>query len=186
MSDSEFLLLGDALWLELVNTLPGPNRADALPDAPAWLRFTKALRLEQPENGAVFQEAIGFREKLVRLAQALEGQRNPPGAAVDAVNERLSSLPGREQLVRVSGTWHLRFAPARPPSALEAIARSAADTLALPVALLRRCANPVCGLYLLDNTTNLSRRFCSPARCGKLGRTERRRRSRPTPIVNEA
>ncbi|HSB54230.1 MAG TPA: ABATE domain-containing protein [Gemmatimonadales bacterium] len=186
MSDSEFLLLGDALWLELVNTLAGPNRADALPDAPAWLRFTKALRLEPPENAAVLQEALGFRERLARLAQALEGHRNPPGAAVDAINERLSALQGREHLVRVGGAWQIRFAPGRPPAALEAIARSAAETLANPVAMIRTCANPACALFLLDDTHNQSRRWCSPARCGKLGRTERRRRSRLTPIVNEA
>jgi predicted RNA-binding Zn ribbon-like protein len=186
MSDAEFLLLGDALWLEFVNTMAGPDRADRLPDTVSYLRWTKALRLEPPEKAAAFDDALQFRGQLGRLALALESHRNPPGAALDAINERLAGWPGREHLVRVGGHWQIRFAPGRPPSALEAIARSAAETLANPLTAIRSCANPGCGLFLLDDTAHQSRRWCSPARCGKLGRTERRRRSRLTPIVNEA
>ncbi len=183
MSDAEFLLLGDAHWLEFVNTQAGPGRPDALPNPQAYLRWTKALRLEAPDHGAAFDEAIRFRDQLDRLARALEGRGSPPGAALDAINQRLAALPGREHLVRVGGAWQIRFAPGRPPRALEAIARSAAETLASPVAMIRRCANPECGLFLVDETPHQSRRWCSPTRCGKLGRAERRRRSRPTPIV---
>ena len=186
MSDAEFLLLGDALWLEFVNTIAGPNRADSLPDTVSYLRWTKALRLEPPERVAAFDEAIQFRDRLARLAQALQAQRHPPAAAVDAINLRLAPLPGREHLVRVGGHWQIRFAPGRPPSALEAIARSAAETLADPLALIRSCANPECGLFLLDDAAHQIRRWCSPARCGRMGRTERRRRSRPTPIISDA
>ena len=186
MSDVEFLLLGDALWLEFVNTIAGPERADSLPDGVAYLRWTKALRLDPPDRSAAFDEAIEFRTRLARLALALEAGRPPAGSAVEAINERLAVLPGRESLVRVGGHWKIGFAPGRPPSALEAIARSAAETLANPLAVIRSCANPGCGLFLLDDTAHQGRRWCSPARCGRLGRTERRRRTRLTPIVNEA
>ncbi len=42
MPDPEFLLLGDALWLEFVNTVATPSGvADAIPDAGAYLRWTQ-------------------------------------------------------------------------------------------------------------------------------------------------
>ncbi|HXI19542.1 MAG TPA: ABATE domain-containing protein, partial [Gemmatimonadales bacterium] len=65
MPDPEFLLLGDALWLEFVNTArtpPGPR--DALADPAAYLRWTKAVRIEPPEVAAAFDEARRLRRQL--------------------------------------------------------------------------------------------------------------------------
>lgn len=186
MPDPEFLLLGDALWLEFVNTVAGPRRQDALPDAQAYLRWTKAMRLEPPGTAAAFEEARRFRDQLLAMAGALESSRNPPASGIEAVNARLAPLEGRERLIRVGGAWQIRFAPARPPGALEAVARSVAETLANPVAVVRACANPECGLYLVDDSPSQGRRWCSPTRCGVRGRIERRRRSRPNPLVAES
>lgn len=185
MPDTEFLLLGDALWLEFVNSTAGPGREDTLPEAQAFLRWTKAMRLEPQTGASAFEDARRFREQLLTLAKALDGKRNPPASVVEAVNARLASLEGREHLVRVGGAWRIRFAPSRQPSALEAIAHSVAETLANPLAIVRLCANAECGLFLIDDSSNQSRRWCSQSRCGLRGRTERRRRSRPTPLVNE-
>ena len=54
-----------------------------------------------------------------------------------------SSSPGESghhQLIRTGGAWQLRFAPARQPALLSAIAQSAAATLAEPLIYVRRCA----------------------------------------------
>ena len=187
MSDPEFLLLGDALWLEFVNTIhtpPGPR--DTLPDPGAYHRWTKAVRLEPPADRAGFTEARAFRARLLALAHALDDGRSPPPSVVEAVNTRLAALDGREQLVRVGGSWRLRFQPARPPTALQAIALSAAQTLANPLVLVRHCANPDCAVYFVDESAQQSRRWCSPSRCGQRGRYERRRGTRPVPIVADA
>ena len=187
MSDPEFLLLGDALWLEFVNTIhtpPGPR--DTLPDPGAYLRWTKAVRLEPPADRAGFTEARAFRARLLALAHALDDGRSPPPSVVEAVTTRLAALDGREQLVRVGGSWRLRFQPARPPTALQAIALSAAQTLANPLVLVRHCANPDCAVYFVDESAQQSRRWCSPSRCGQRGRYERRRGTRPVPIVADA
>ena len=82
-----------------------------------------------------------FRKQLVALANALDSGRNPPPSTVEAINTRLVTLEGRQQLLRIGGTWRLRFGPNRPPTALEAIALSAAQTLANPLIVIRRCAN---------------------------------------------
>ena len=52
----------------------------------------------------------------------------------------------------MSGAWQLRFAPARPLAALEAVARSAAQTLADSVVRVRQCAGATCSLFFLDAT----------------------------------
>jgi predicted RNA-binding Zn ribbon-like protein len=186
MPDPEFLLLGDALWLELVNTVATRSRAaDGLPDAGAYLRWTKAVRVESPADAAGVQEAMRFRTQLVSLARAMDAGRSPPPSAIEAVNTQLVRLEGRQQLVRIGGAWRLRFAPNRPPSALEAVALSAAQTLASPLEHVRRCANPDCGLFFADESPGQGRRWCSRSRCGQLGRIERRRATRPAPLVAE-
>jgi len=186
MADPEFLLLGDALWLDFVNTAatpPGPS--DTLTDPAAWLRWTKAVQVEAESSQKAFSQALEFRGRLVALARALDQGRGPAPSVIEAVNTRLKALEGREQLVRIGGSWRLRFAPGRPPSALEAIAQSAAQLLADPLILTRQCANPDCGLYFADDTLNQSRRWCSRTLCGQRGRIERRRGTRITPIVAE-
>jgi predicted RNA-binding Zn ribbon-like protein len=186
MPDPEFLLLGEALWLEFVNTAAiSPGVPDALPDAGAFLRWSKAVRIESPANAAAFQEAMRLRSRLSNLARALDSGRSPPPSAIEAINSRLVHLEGRQQLVRIGGSWRLRFAPNRPPLALEAVALSAAQTLASPLGRIRRCSNPDCGLFFADESTGQGRRWCSRSRCGKRGRIERRRVARPAPLVAE-
>lgn len=186
MPDPEFLLLGDALWLEFVNTVATPTGgSDALSDPAAYHRWTKSVRVEPPADAAAFQDALRFRAKLLQLARALDAGRNPPPAAIEAINTRLLTLEGRRQLVRIGGAWGLRFAPSRSPSALEAVALSAAETLADPLTVVRHCANPDCGLFFADDSPNQERRWCSRSRCGQRGRIERRRGTRPAPLLSE-
>lgn len=183
MPDPEFLLLGDALWLEFVNTASTPPGEEALPNPGAYLRWTKAVKLESPPDAAGFAEAMRLRRTLLDLALALNQGRNPPPSTIEALNSRLRGMEGREQLVRIGGAWRIRFAPNRPPSALEALARSAAQTLASPLAAVRRCANPECVLFFVDDSPEQGRRWCSGSRCGLRGRFERRRRTRPAPLL---
>lgn len=181
MPDPEFLLLGDALWLEFINTArPGQ---ETLPDPAAWLRWSKAVQVDNMRGAEAFSQVRKFRDQLIALAGALVDRRHPPPSIVEQVNSRLAGLEGREHLVRVGGTWRVRFAPGRGPNALEAIAQSVATTLAMPQATIRLCAKQGCGLYLLDDSSSQSRRWCSRARCGRGTRVERRRNTRLTPLV---
>ncbi len=181
MSDAEFLLLGDALWLEFVNTA-GAGR-DTLPNPGAYHRWTKAVRLGSAGDREAFAAAVRLRTRLMALADALTEKRAPPPSSIEAINRLLVALEGREQLVRIGGRWRLTFGTARPPRALEAVAQSAAQTLANPLAVVRCCAGPECGLYFADDSAGQSRRWCSRARCGQRGRIERRRSNRITPII---
>jgi predicted RNA-binding Zn ribbon-like protein len=177
MPDPEFILLGDACWLDFVNTRRGrcAEPLDLLPDPAAYHRWTRAQKLVSDVEETAFADVLAFRRQLNGLADALSIGRQAPGSAVAAINAVLAKQPGHEQLVRTSGRWSIRLAPGRPLRALEVVARSAAATLADSSRTVRRCAAEPCTLVFLDSSTTQSRRWCSPAACGGRGRIERRR-----------
>jgi predicted RNA-binding Zn ribbon-like protein len=177
MPDAEFILLGDASWLDFVNTRRGrcADPPDLLPDPAAYHRWARAQKLASDVEEVPFADILAFRRQLDTLAEALSAGRQASGSAVAAVNGVLARHPGHEQLVRISGRWSVRLAPERPLRALEVVARSAAATLADAARVVRRCAAEPCSLVFLDSATSGSRHWCSAAVCGGRGRIERRR-----------
>src|SRR4051812_44992958 len=73
MPDAEFTLLGDACWLDFVNTTRGRTEPapDLLPDPAAYHRWTKAQKLGSDVELVPFQDIVGFRRQLVAMAEAL-------------------------------------------------------------------------------------------------------------------
>ncbi|HWB40567.1 MAG TPA: CGNR zinc finger domain-containing protein [Gemmatimonadales bacterium] len=177
MAHPEFTLLGDAVWLDFVNSALGrtPSPPDLLPDAAAFGRWTHAQRLLQLDAGPPFETILDFRRQLTGLAEALSAALQPPAGAITAVNAVLAGCPGIHRLTRIAGEWRLQFAPSRALAPLEAIARSAAATLADRTVLIRRCAGESCSLFFADSSPNRSRRWCCPVTCGANLRVERRR-----------
>jgi predicted RNA-binding Zn ribbon-like protein len=176
MALDEFILLGDALWLDFVNSARGriPASPDRLSDPDAWARWSSLQQLDGAGDSVPFPQILEFRARLTELAEALHDDRAAPAGVIAVLNKHLGRTGGRQQLTRVSGAWRLRFAPLRPPAPLEAIARSAAATLADGKAV-RRCAGESCSLLFTDDAVNGSRRWCDPAECGRDARIERRR-----------
>jgi predicted RNA-binding Zn ribbon-like protein len=177
MTEVEFTLLGDAIWLDFVNTARGRTTAppDLLADDAALLRWTLAQRLHPDGEKPELAEALRLRERLGALAEALHRGLQPPAGSIAAINEQLALDQGCHQLTRVSGAWRLRFSPERRPLVLQAIARSAAATLADPLLAVRQCAGPDCSLFFTDDSPTQSRRWCDQALCGRDVRIERRR-----------
>src|SRR3990172_3299214 len=106
MSESEFTLLGDALWLDFVNTGPGrvPSAPDLLPDTAAVGRWARAQSLDWVDgNGLSLDEVLTFRGRLTAIAEALHSDLQPPAGSITAINEQLSRNGGAHQLTRVSG-----------------------------------------------------------------------------------
>lgn len=178
MADPEFTLLGDALWLDFVNTAGGRSTppVDRLADPPAFHRWTKAQKLRSDGDGASFDVVRRLRSDLRLLAEALHEGQHPPAETIAALNRVLAAAPGHHQLIRVGGEWRLHFAPREAPSAIVAIARSAAATLADPATFVRRCAGEACSFYFSDASTTQHRRFCDDQICGRHLTVERRRR----------
>ena len=148
---------------------------DLLPDDAAIARWADVQSLHSHHAPPLLTEALGLRQRLTALAEALDLGLQPPGGAIAAINQQLAHESGQHQLIRTGGAWQLRFAPARRPALLSAIAQSAAATLAEPLIYVRRCAGEGCSLFFTDDSPNQSRRWCNPAVCGREVRVERRR-----------
>ena len=172
MPDPEFVFLGDALWLDLVNTASDP---DTIGDAAAWRRWQKAQKLRPDSPHVTFADVLEFRRHLDALAARLAAGAAPPSASVAQVNRWLGGAASRPRLVRVGGAWQRTYAADSPPAALVAVAESAAATLSSG-ALLRRCAAPACRRYFSEHCEPQRRFFCRPAVCGSGRFVERRRR----------
>ncbi len=177
MSDPEFTLLGDAIWLDFINTARGSTApaTDRLPDAAAYHRWTKALKLRSDADTRPFEEVRRLRDALTALAESLDAGQRPPAPAVSLINQELRAESGSQQLLRIGGEWRIDFAAAEPPAALAAVARSAAATLAEPLVFVRQCAAAACSHFLGDDSVNQGRRWCNSETCGRDGWTERRR-----------
>src|SRR3990172_6269810 len=106
MSEPEFTLLGDAVWLDFVNTARGrvPSPPDLLPTVAAVGRWAQAQSLAWVDgNGISLDEVLIFRGRLTGLAEALHSDVQPPAVSITAINEQLSRNGGSHQLTRVSG-----------------------------------------------------------------------------------
>jgi predicted RNA-binding Zn ribbon-like protein len=177
MALDEFTLLGDALWLDFVNSARGriPAPPDRFPDLAAFARWCGLHHLDFADEHPPLGEVLDLRARLTDLAEALHAGLQPPAGAIAALNRQLARSAGSHQLTRVAGEWRLRFAPTRPLAALEAIARSAAATLAETRTAVRRCAGETCSLFFTDDSPTESRRWCVAELCGRDARVERRR-----------
>jgi predicted RNA-binding Zn ribbon-like protein len=177
LPQTEFTLLGDAIWLDFVNTARGrvPSPPDLLPDEAAVMRWATAQSLYLDGGAPSLDDAHRLRERLTVLAEALHSGLQPPAGSIAAINEQLARGGGCHQLIRVGGEWQLRFAPARRPALFEAIAHSAAASLADPLLFVRCCAGEGCSLFFTDNSPNQSRRWCNATVCGREVKVERRR-----------
>jgi predicted RNA-binding Zn ribbon-like protein len=180
MLPEAFVLLGDALWLDFVNSALGrtPSPPDLLPDSAAFERWIRLHHVRDAADPPPFTRVLELRTRLTELAEAMRDGRQAPAGAVAAVNELLAWSTGTQQLTRLNGEWLLRFAPARPLGALEAIARSAAATLADDRVAVRQCAGETCTLFFTDDAHEERRLWCDAEVCGKDARVERRRRLR--------
>jgi predicted RNA-binding Zn ribbon-like protein len=176
-AEPEFTLLGDALWLDFVNTARGrgPTPPDLLVDEAAVLRWSAAQSIDLNGGPPALPLVLQLRERLTALAEALHAGLQPPTASIAAINEHLAQGGGCHQLTRISGGWQLRFAPQRRPPVLQAIAQSAAASLADSLRFVRRCAGEGCSFFFSDDSPTQSRRWCSIAICGREMKVERRR-----------
>lgn len=177
MSDPEFILLGDALWIDFINTARAheASPADRLPEPAAYHRWTKAEKLGADAADLPWDDVLAFRDRLLSIAGALAEDRQPPSSAIHDVNHLLTRLAGHHQLTRVGGSWQLTFAPAHTASALEAIAASAAQTLSDPAVRVRQCRAAPCSLFFVDRSPDHSRSWCSAEPSAHQVRVERRR-----------
>ena len=181
---SDFLLVGNLLWLDFVNTEPvrDGERVDLLPGFGAlvgWLQAAAGLPPDEARQAArwegrvegqsVLREALALRAALREGAERLAEGKPVRERTVSAINRVLASRPGYPELIREGKRWVTRERPlsTSPHHLLVPIAESAAWLLEHgDPSLVRRCEGSSCVLLFYDTTRNGSRRWCSMEGCG--------------------
>ncbi len=177
----EFLLTGEPLAIDLVNTRPNVDgqRIDLLatPAAlAAWLaiegtRVPTAVVSPTAAHLAAVHEVRDAAE--AALAAAREGHR-PPAGALLALSTMLRRAPVYQDVAWQAGRVVAddRRVGAQPARLAADLAAATVELLAIEsVADIRQCEAPGCVLLFL--AANQRRRWCSAARCGNRVRVAR-------------
>jgi predicted RNA-binding Zn ribbon-like protein len=110
-----------------------------------------------------------LRRLLHEAVERILAHRSVPKPAIAAIRDGLGKLTGCWELTNTKTGFVLKFRPrfVQPNQLLGPIAKSACDLLChRDWSRLKRCANPVCGLYFYDSSRNRRRRWCSMRACG--------------------
>lgn len=185
---SRFLLLGEPLALDLVNTRIRRDGADVdlLGESAALTAWLQAehdrLSWGGTANVADLTAVRALRDAIDGLFCALRERQQPPIAALNEVNDVLSNPGSQPRLAWAKTGPHLipPPAPSKRATLLRTLAIDAVGVLTGPQAhRLRQCAHPECRLQFV--ATNARRRWCSGALCGNRARVARHyRRQRKT------
>src|SRR3954469_24922278 len=100
MALEEFILLGDALWLDFVNSARGRIAAspDRLPDPDAWARWSSLQHLDGAGNLVSFPRMLEFRARLTELAEAMHDGGGATGGVIAVPNVPTRRTHTRPQL----------------------------------------------------------------------------------------
>ena len=181
---SVFLLLGEPLAIDLVNTLvPTAYGGDLVATRNRVLEWLQAEATRLPANELEppeVEDLVGLREALRSLFSAALDGTTPPAGPLRMVNSATRAGARYVELEwKAGGGPRARPHPARrghggrPGVALLAeIARSGIELLGGPDRdKLRRCSGPGCSLLFV--ATNLQRRWCAGRLCGNRVRVAR-------------
>lgn len=175
-----FLLLGEPLALDLVNTRVLQRGVDVdLLDRPAalaaWLRAERdRIAWHGPVGAADLAAARTLRDAIDALLRARLVRQPIAKPILRRFNRALAAPPATTRLA-----WTARGPQKSQPAAsaqrealLHALALDALDVLTGPQAkLLRECAHPDCRLLFVAR--NRRRRWCSSSTCGNRARVAR-------------
>ena len=184
-NESKFFFVSGQLSLDFINTQVGVNDEpvdflSGFPDLVSWLQQANALSSadakaaltswgHRPEAKRLLDRARELRAVLRAMAERLAAGKSAGQGALDEINRVLAQETGYNQLVRSADGYAFHFQPAQREAIhlLTPIAKSAAELLRDSDPLrIRKCGNPVCGLYYYDTSKNHTRRWCSMAVCG--------------------
>ncbi len=158
----DFLFLGNALWIDLLNTeiICQGERVDLLMRDEDVTRWAREAALSG-RCGVV--EMRSLRTLLRAIADQVTAGQPVGSKLLERLNGWLSQHPGPYRLEGKALPYTLAWAG----DLSGRVARDAAQTLSGESwQRLRRCENPQCILYFLDTSRNGTRRWCSMAMCG--------------------
>ncbi|MBF6571662.1 MAG: CGNR zinc finger domain-containing protein [Candidatus Binataceae bacterium] len=182
-----FRFVGFYRCLDFINTAPtrGAERTERIrnfADLVTWLHEAGLLGTAEARNAIdrwdgtgegdhARARAIGFRDRLQEMAEDIAASNPVSNAAIAAINEDLRTRSGYVEIFRSEGGLAERFRhePRRATQLIAPLAESAASLLCHgTLSLVRRCANPACGLFFYDTSKTHRRRWCDMRICGNL------------------
>lgn len=177
MDALDFPFLGNALWVDFLNTepaLPGGGTGDLIDRPEAFERWARATGEVGPHDPfepdrQEMQEALKFRAVLREGAESLLAGATPSRSIVSAVNEKLAGSPVVSTLIEKGAGWDLtsRIVAGTATALLGRLATDFAHTLVSGRPdRLRRCEHPGCVMLFIDTSKNGKRRWCSMETCG--------------------
>jgi predicted RNA-binding Zn ribbon-like protein len=190
---SEAKLVGGALCLDLVNTIGWRGRVGdherlgSFEDLVDWARHAgaltpaeaRALKRQAATRRREAADALGrarlLREAIHRMIARLRHGETPGPADLATLNAELARAPARVSLVAEGARVRWR-APAgdRPDRVLSGLAWSAADLIqSRRVERVKVCMGEGCGWLFVDESRNMSRRWCSMELCGNRAKAKR-------------
>jgi predicted RNA-binding Zn ribbon-like protein len=191
---SPFILVGERLWLDFVNTddVRRGTRVDLLRDFEALVRFLETVAILDPERAhgmrrraqqqpagaaAALVDARRVRAALRALAERGALSEKIRWDALAEINRVLGRSAGTRRVEgRADGSFARAFVPVGDAFAglIIPVVESAADALiAGELARVRRCGDPRCSRVFFDATRNGRRRWCDMATCGNRAKAAR-------------
>ncbi len=128
------------------------------------------------ESLAVWERAIGLRDALTLIFNAVADGRHMRAGAIDVLNHELAGAMARSHVVPTDSgfSWLWAEGGKALDCVIWPIARSAADLLTEgPLGAIRRCEGRRCGWLFLDTSRNRSRRWCDMRVCGNRAKARR-------------
>lgn len=195
---AELERVGGRLALDFVNTVGGTRvrPKEFLKAYDEWVGWSQAAgavgpataaRLreraaEDPEAAsAALEAALGLREALYRVFDAVAAGERPPPDDLAALNDRLG--PALAELrIEADGEgfdWGASPKAEDLEAPLRPVVRDAADLLVSGnLERVKQCGGHDCAWLFVDESRNRSRRWCDMADCGNRAKQRRLRRRR--------
>lgn len=192
----QFVFVGERLWLDFVNTddARGGERVDGLSDFEGLVRWMEAahvvdaercqalLRRGEAQPSGATAALVEARRVRAALRALAERGRTDLGdrareVAIDEINRVLSRSVGTRRVEALPGGGFVRsFVPVGDAfgGLVIPIVESTVDTLVRgELFRIRRCADPRCPRFFLDESRSQTRRWCSMRVCGNRAKVRR-------------
>jgi predicted RNA-binding Zn ribbon-like protein len=193
-ADHDFEFVGGSVALDFANTLGGMHtapthehlveyndlvefaRSAATLSRPEGRRLTEEAARQPTRAAAVLRRAIGLREAIWRVFDALakDGRAEPTDLATIHEEELAALKHARfaQSGYDVAYQWSEELSLDRP---LWDIARAAGDLLRSKAELARvsECGSATCEWLFIDRSRNHSRRWCDMNDCGNVAKVRR-------------